>query len=191
MEEYLAIWEKSMMMRVIQNAFKRCGIHPFDDTLFTDTDFGLSLVTSMDCSHMLSSYPERIPTSSESVEMTDSQASSGSGGDGECNEDSTRGKNDEEDQDGEVRNDPDRDDQDGDDEDGDDEDGDNKGGDNQDRDNEDRDDEDTDTDDEDMDEVGMVGQQGDMGAPDKASDDNDPDYVLIVKDKPVSDMHFM
>ena len=56
-EEYLAIWEKSMTMRVIQNAFKCCGIHPFDDTLFTDTDFGPSLVTSMDCSHMLSEYP--------------------------------------------------------------------------------------------------------------------------------------
>ena len=38
-EEYLAVREKSMTMRVIQNAFKRCGIHPFDDTLFTDTDF--------------------------------------------------------------------------------------------------------------------------------------------------------
>ena len=46
-------------------------------------------------------------------------------------------------------------------------------------------------DDEDADEVGMVGQQGDMGAPDEASDDNNPDYVLIVKDKPVSDMQFM
>ena len=116
--------------------------------------------------------------------------------DGECNEDGAQGKNDEEDQDGEVRNDPDRDDQDGDNEDGDDEDGDNKGGDDQDRDDEDRDDEDADADDEDVDdedadEVGMVGQQGDMGAPDEASDDNDPDYVPIVKDEPVSDMHFM
>ena len=41
------------------------------------------------------------------------------------------------------------------------------------------------------DEVGMVGQQGDMGAPDEASDDNDPDYMPIVEDEPVSDTHFM
>ena len=48
-----------------------------------------------------------------------------------------------------------------------------------------------DVDDEDTDEVGMVGQQGDMGAPDEASDDNDPDYVPIVEDEPVSDTQFM
>ena len=34
-------------------------------------------------------------------------------------------------------------------------------------------------------------QQGGMGAPDEASDDNDPDYMPIVEDEPVSDTHFM
>ena len=223
-----------MMVRVIQNAFKHCGIHPFDDNLFTDADFGPSPAMSTDCSHVPSSYPELVPTSSESTEMTDSQASSGSpadlergmgayttsskpdehpsgdeggdGGDGERNEDSVRGNNDKEDQDRDVVDNSDGDDEDRDNEDGDgdnedgdgnDEDGD---GDDEDRDgdgdgdgNGDRDDEDGDNNnnnefDGDTEEAEMVGQQGDMGVPDEASDDNDSDYMPIVKDEPVSDV---
>ena len=197
-----------MMVRVIQNAFKHCGIHPFDDNLFTDADFGPSPAMSTDCSHVPSSYPELVPTSSESTEMTDSQASSGSpadlergmgayttsskpdehpsgdeggdGGDGERNEDSVRGNNDKEDQDRDVVDNSDGDDED--------RDGDGDGDGNGDRDDEDGDNNNNNEFDGDTEEAEMVGQQGDMGVPDEASDDNDSDYMPIVKDEPVSDV---
>ncbi|KAL1686353.1 hypothetical protein GGG16DRAFT_105783, partial [Schizophyllum commune] len=71
--EYLEVRSRTFTPEVIQGAFKRTGIHPFNPNLFNEHDFGPSLATSTAASSVPASFPggpelPPLPVSPDDVE---------------------------------------------------------------------------------------------------------------------------
>ena len=73
-EEYMKVHKKSMSLKTIQGAFRRCSIYPFNPQIFKKGDYALSRMTSTSSIAPLS-YPAEVPSSPSAAVMTDMDTS--------------------------------------------------------------------------------------------------------------------
>jgi hypothetical protein len=86
-KEYMDVRARTFSANTISQAFKKCGIHPFNSDIFTDHDFAPSMPTSTK-GFVPSSFPTGIASTAE-LEPNGSESDSDSGSDSDYSDSTT------------------------------------------------------------------------------------------------------